>query len=395
MASFKQNEYCPECQKTIVSKEGKCPYCRGKAEKGTWSVRFRIIENRSLKNKSLSGYKTKREAQQGYVDFMAEYVPEVAPNEEYDLMFEQLWAKYYDYLKNRVKTSSLYTIEHDYENHIKPFYSGKKINQITKRDVFQWQEELNTKGYKFKYKSKIRGFLSSILKFGVMYYDLPLNPVMQVETFRRVNEAKKEMHVWNKSDFTFFISAVDDIVYKTLFTLMYYTGCRKSEAFALNWSNIDFETKKIHFNKTLTRKVVDKPYEVLTTPKTEKSNRYVIMPKELIQCLIEYKKTISNINKSSFVFGGNIPLSENTVSRKLKSYIAHTNKNQEKNGMPSIPLIHEHEFRHSHASLLISNGASIVLVSKRLGHASVEETLNTYSHLMPNDEEKVIEKLDL
>ena len=53
-----------------------------------------------------------------------------------------------------------------------------------------------------------------------------------------------------------------------------------------------------------------------------------------------------------------------------------------------------HDLRHSHASLLISQGESIVMVAKRLGHSNIEQTLNTYSHLMPNEELKLISKLN-
>ena len=48
-----------------------------------------------------------------------------------------------------------------------------------------------------------------------------------------------------------------------------------------------------------------------------------------------------------------------------------------------------HGLRHSCASLLVSEGVSIAAVSAYLGHENVEETLNTYSHLMPNDTDRM------
>jgi len=48
-------------------------------------------------------------------------------------------------------------------------------------------------------------------------------------------------------------------------------------------------------------------------------------------------------------------------------------------------------FRHSHASLLLSNGVDVKSVSERLGHKDVAETLNTYAHALPNNREKIIE----
>ena len=59
-----------------------------------------------------------------------------------------------------------------------------------------------------------------------------------------------------------------------------------------------------------------------------------------------------------------------------------------------VKRIHVHGLRHSHASLLISLGVNVVLISKRLGHAKVSTTLDTYSHFFPDDEETVIDQLD-
>ena len=54
-----------------------------------------------------------------------------------------------------------------------------------------------------------------------------------------------------------------------------------------------------------------------------------------------------------------------------------------------------HDLRHSHASLLINKGQNILIVSKRLGHSDITQTLNTYSHLMPNMQVEVIGALNL
>ena len=59
-----------------------------------------------------------------------------------------------------------------------------------------------------------------------------------------------------------------------------------------------------------------------------------------------------------------------------------------------VKRIRIHDLRHSCASLLISNGISIVAVSNRLGHKNIEQTLNTYSHMMPEDNTKMLKVLD-
>ena len=56
--------------------------------------------------------------------------------------------------------------------------------------------------------------------------------------------------------------------------------------------------------------------------------------------------------------------------------------------------IRVHDLRHSHASLLIELGFSPLLVSERLGHEDIQTTLETYSHLYPNKNEEVLDKLN-
>lgn len=88
-----------------------------------------------------------------------------------------------------------------------------------------------------------------------------------------------------------------------------------------------------------------------------------------------------------FVFGGKLPLSDQTVRRRMDQYA-------DKAGVKRIRV---HDLRHSHASLVISKGLKIedlILLSKRLGHRDVKETLNTYSHLFPNAQKKILESID-
>lgn len=60
-----------------------------------------------------------------------------------------------------------------------------------------------------------------------------------------------------------------------------------------------------------------------------------------------------------------------------------------------VKQIRVHDFRHSCASLLINNGASITLVAKYLGHTKVDETLNTYSHMYQNKLEDIVNLMNI
>jgi site-specific recombinase XerD len=60
----------------------------------------------------------------------------------------------------------------------------------------------------------------------------------------------------------------------------------------------------------------------------------------------------------------------------------------------NVKQIRIHDFRHSCASVLINNGASIMIVAKYLGHSKIDQTLNTYSHLFKNKLDEIVQTLD-
>ncbi len=346
-----------------------------------WSVRFRYVEFGELKQIRLSGFDTKKDANAAYSEFITNHT-ESKKSEYSSLTFNKLYESYLLHIKDRLKISSFYDKIKHTNKHILPYFGNMKLYKITKKDIRDWQDILNKKGLSYNYKSKLRTSLSSIFKFATLYYELPSNPVQNTEPFKRV-EPKKEMEIWSLEEFNQFISCVENLEYKTLFSFLYLTGCRKGEALALTWSKINFDTKMVLIDRNITKKCFDKPYEIVAT-KTGESRR-LLLPEKLIDLLKLLKESRQNINSTNFVFGHNIPLAETSVTREFY-------RNIEK---AKVKKIHLHCLRHSHVSLLISNGENIVMIAKRLGHASIEQTLNTYSHLMPNEENNMISKLNL
>ena len=340
-----------------------------------WSVRFREDTPEGTKNKRLSGFKTKKDAQAAYITYINER-PKIAAAPSQKLLFADLIRNYLAHTKTRVKPSSYYDIENKIAKHIMPFFDDKVVSDVTPLDILNWQRTVDR--YSYKYKSGLRTFLSSIYKFGERYYDIK-NIMPKVEPFRNL-EQKKKMLFWTLDEFNTFIPYVSDFEFNVFFRTLYITGCRKGEALALEWADIDFKKKKISITKNLTRKVSNEVYAI-TTPKNSSSNREVDIPESLCKALSELKQSQST---GRFVFGDERPFAERTIDRRFAAAC-------ELSGVPKIRI---HDLRHSCASLLISKGISIVAVSQRLGHSNIEQTLNTYSHMMPSDTTKIIEIFD-
>lgn len=385
MASFKQLEYCPTCQKTVTTDNGICKACGSTVLKRNWAVRFRLLTEDGVKQKVLSGYKTKREAKEAYINFMAGYIAPTPKSEDSEITLGRLYEAYYRYIQDRLKPASIYETNSIYKRVIEPYFGANiRIIDITKRDIMQWQNHLNTLNYSYKSKTKYRGYLYTLLKFAMQYYDIPNNVVSQVTAFRNL-EAEKEMKYWNAEEFQTFISCIDDdIVYKTFFSFLYLTGCRKGEAQALSWKDIDLVKGAINITKNITRKTTSGPYEI-TTPKNKTSVRKITIPIKLVELLKEYLNSLDNISKGKFVFGGDTPLSDNTIKRRMQKYCE----------LSGVEVIRIHDLRHSHVSFLISSGVNIVAIAKRLGHKDIQQTLNTYAHMLKSDEEAILNALNV
>lgn len=228
--------------------------------------------------------------------------------------------------------------------------------------------------YSYKYKTCLRQYLNSILNYADKYYNIE-NKLKKVDNFRNV-ELKKEMLFWTPDEFNKFIQCVEPEDFKPYFYALYYTGARKGELLATTWKDWDLTKHTLNINKTVTKKVYGSTY-LITVPKNQSSIRTITLPDFLVKIMEDYKKGREDYK---FVFKENKPLADSTIER---IQISACKKSE-------VKKIRIHDFRHSHASLLLANGASVVAVAKRLGHSNIEQTLNTYAHMLPKEDEMLI-----
>ncbi|MBQ3063958.1 MAG: site-specific integrase [Clostridia bacterium] len=351
---------------------------------GLWSVRFRetCAEDGNTINKRLSGFKTKKEAQYGYEDYIKErertLAAITAPTPSPDsMLFDELLEHYLKFTQKRVKESSYLDIRAKINNSLLPYFTGKKMSEITAKSISDWIEGLDRS---YSSKKWIFCTLASIYKYGVKYFEVT-NTILKVDRPRNV-EQPKEMQVWTPEEFKHFAEHVTNPVYHLYFTFLYVTGCRRGEGLAITWNDIMISSKKnatVKISKSITNKTTSGTYAV-TTPKNKGSIRTIAVPPMLLTQLLAHKEAQREEYADAwtpelFVFGGTRPLPTSTTDHTFKAAI-------KKAGVKEIRI---HDLRHSCASLLISKGVSIVAVSRQLGHTNIEQTLNTYSHVMPDD----------
>ena len=193
----------------------------------------------------------------------------------------------------------------------------------------------------------------------------------------RLQRDNTEISFWTHDEYKTFIQHVTNPIYYNAFELLYYCGMRIGELLALTPSDFDFQTGMLSINKTYGR---INGQDLITEPKTQKSKRRIKIPSFLCNEIQNYIGQLYGINNTDRLF----PYLEESLDRVMKIAC-------KKSGIHKIRI---HDIRHSHASLLIELGFSPLLISERLGHERIETTLNIYSHLYPNKQSEVSEKLD-
>lgn len=174
--------------------------------------------------------------------------------------------------------------------------------------------------------------------------------------------------------------------WKTLVHLLLITGARRGEVLGLKWDKVDFEGNRIYICNSVLYSPDVGIYE--SSPKTERSRRYVTLPPETIQLLRRYRAWQAEerlrlgeyYQNQGFVFSqdnGN-PMHPDSVTDWLKKF----------SRRHDLPHINPHAFRHTMASMLYFHGVDSVSISKRLGHAQVSTTANIYAHVMEEADQR-------
>ena len=296
-----------------------------------------------------------------------------------DMTFIELYEEFYEYKSDKVKETTLKSYR-ERINSLEPIHNVK-IKDFDINHYLSWRRWMSKRDCAIKTKNGYHKFFKEILNYGTRWHDFNFTQIYnKMEKFVDPNALPKEMEFYTLEEFKQFISYEDEILFKSAFEVLYFCGLRLGELRGLTWDNINFEEMTISVKKNVVT-VDGKVY--VTTPKSKKSVRTIPLTQTLADDLKILKsncKKYFGFNNKWYVFGDVKPITQERM-RVRKNLLA------SKSGVKPIRL---HDFRHSCASLLINNGANIMIVAKYLGHTKIDETLNTYSHLFKNKMEDIV-----
>ena len=342
-----------------------------------WRVIYRFTNWKGERKQTQKrGFATKKEAQMWEREVM------LKQGAKLDMTFASFFELYEEDKKRRVKENTWESKSHVIRTKILPYFGERKIGEIEPKDVIAWQNELlaykgeNGEVYSSTYLKTIHSQLSAIFNHAVKYYHLSFNPAQRAGTMGK--EEHKEMMFWTKEEYLKFADVMmDKPVSYYAFEMLYWCGIRVGELLALVPSDFDFDKNTVTISKSYQR---IKGRDVITSPKTVKSNRTIKMPQFLCDEMQEY-------------IGINYEIGENDrLFQITKSYLHHEMDRGAK--AAGVKRIRIHDLRHSAISLLIEMGFSALAIADRVGHESIDITYR-YAHLFPNKQTEMADKLEI
>jgi integrase len=185
---------------------------------------------------------------------------------------------------------------------------------------------------------------------------------------------KRTMKVWSEEQVRCFLHAARGDRHEALYVVAIATGARQGEILGLRWSDV-------HDNHVTIRTSLDQHERELAPTKTLKSRRPIHVSAAVIATLTRHKakekRAGRKVTSDDLVFQNEVgePIhASNLYRRSFKPLVADA----------KVPLIRFHDLRHTFATLLLTRGVHVKIVSEMLGHASIQQTLDTYSHVLPS-----------
>ena len=222
----------------------------------------------------------------------------------------------------------------------------------------------------------IQNQVTALFNHAEKIYGLNNNPCKRV---KKIGKADADtMEFWTKEECDQYISSVEEkSELYVMSEILFWTGMREGELLALTPQDIDLFNNVIHVSKTYYRLAGT---DVITSPKTDSSNRKITIPEFLKEEIKDYIEQHYGMPENERLF----PIVARTLQKRFRNAA-------EKAGLKPIRV---HDLRHSHVAYLINQNVQPLIIKERLGHRDIKITLNTYGHLYPSQQLELAEMLN-
>jgi len=356
----------------------------------TYSYRVYVYDHERGKNRQIEkrGFKTKKAAKIAEAQFLADYELK-SSIKRHTISFESVYDYYITQKGKQWKETTKYGLMTILNKRVLEYFKNLDMTKIVKRHINAWRETMNNLGFTARYKNKLLTHLRGIFSFGQSEFGLVKNPLANEPPFKEnsliLPGTKDKKLIYDEVEFLRYQTAIDDIMYKLFFTMLFYTGLRIGELRAIKWMDIDRENGILTVNKQISNKTSSRrAVEVL--PKTQSSIREVFYPISNVEHLIQEYILIHHGKISPrndfYVFGGSTPIPETNIRRANIKHALNAD----------LHVIKIHGFRHSYITMLYNKNVDPLTTKDQVGHSSIKTTLDIYTKLDNTQRKSNIDK---
>lgn len=299
--------------------------------------------------------------------------------------YAEIWLN--GYIKSLRRHSTFTRYQDILGRYIYPTLGNKLLSEIRRGEIRDLLLKLHRNGLSKPTITLVKDVISGPLAFAVDEELIPVNPTVGITKRLQLGRDKRiTISPLNRDEVDLFLTTCKERApdFYPFFLCASRTGMRLGELLGLQWGDIDWNSKFI---------MVQRSYKLgrITPTKTGKTRR-VDMSDQLIEAL----RSLHALRKREALRGGQGEVHEITFHRGGK----HMEQNYTRRVFKRVLMwaglreIRLHDLRHTFASLLLSDGASVVYVKEQLGHSSIQMTVDIYGHLIPGSNRHMVNRLD-
>lgn len=377
--------------KTKSKKHDNIFWYTDKDKKKLWSYRYRYYDSLGKRReKAQQGFATEAEAFRKLLEIQTQIVHgDIKRVENSNLTVGEWLDIWYETHKSEWAVTTRKQRERAIRLQMKPLLGSEKMTELDKHtyklkyiNVLLKQYKLSTvKLYHRLFKIAINAAVDDEILPRNRFYKMKFGEDQEDESEEEVND--NFLSAEELRDFLGAAEEYENITNCSFIYLLAYSGLRRGEAQGLQWKDIDFDSKLLSVKRTKDKNGVRKP-------KTKRSRRTILLDDLIIHQLKVYrtwcKKTKLSFGKQlkddDYIFISHqtgMPIADNTIKYSFERIFKKT----------GIKRITPHGLRHTHATLLILDRNTSIVVAKRLGNTPAMID-NVYGHVLKTVEEESV-----
>ena len=314
--------------------------------------------------------------------------------------FKEYSQHYLEYeAPSRCKETTINDYDLKLRVYIYPVFGDRPFRDITSNELQEFFIKLHKK-YATKTVESIRGIMSGIFSAAERHGHIPSNPIKRTRPPQKKQFERPKRHtVWTEEELREVIAVSTDTPFQAFIYLASTTGLRLGELLGLTWEDLDFETGALYVQRTLrltqdrlTRS--NKKYQlVFNTPKTADSYRMLQVQPVVLDALTLHKMSQDLLRIEvgaewadfDLVFPEKTgkPVNPTTFRGRYERFL-------KSNGLRYIA---PHDIRHTFATTLVANNASLQEVQQAMGHHDIKVTKNIYARDIPSLGHQAVSKM--